>query len=85
MNKNLGYILGIAGLVIAVFSLNISRLKIGLPSFIKTSYILIIGVALIGAGVILLMNKGSGKAKQIAEEVPIYHKNKIVGYRKEHK
>jgi len=81
MAKLTGYIIALVGLVIVVLSLNLGRLNITLPAAIKSSYVMILGLVLIIVGVFLSLNKG--KSTQAAEEVPIYHGNKIVGYRRQ--
>lgn len=84
MNKPIGYILSILGLATIGLSTKIQTLT---NNNLKLSYIIVIGVALIAAGVVMLMDKKSlGKVKHAAEEVPIYEgegKNKrIVGYKR---
>lgn len=83
MGKLIGYILALIGLAILALSfLNI----IPIPSFIKPPYVLVAGFALIILGIALTLNKSNYKAKQSAEEVPIYEgegkHRKIVGYKR---
>lgn len=80
MNKLLAYFIAIVGLGIALLSFNLSMFNFTLPAFIKPVFITLAGIALIIIGVFFSMSKGKGK--HIANEVPIYHKDKIVGYRK---
>ena len=69
MNKPIGYILSILGLATIGLSTKIQTLT---NNNLKLSYIIVIGVALIAAGVVMLMDKKSlGKVKHAAEEVPI--------------
>ncbi len=77
MNKLTGYILAIVGLVVVLLSFNLS--KLGLTA-IKQTYALLIGLVLVAVGVFFVMSKGTDQA---AEEVPIYHGKKIVGYRRQ--
>lgn len=81
MNKLIAYIIAIIGLAVIILSLNLSKLNLSLPASIKPAYIMIAGIILVILGIVLSMNKG--KASQVSEEVPIYHGNKIVGYRKQ--
>jgi len=81
MNKIIAYIIALVGLAIIILSFNLSKLNFTLPASIKSAYIMIAGIILVILGIVLVMNKG--KATQTEEEVPIYHGNKIVGYRKQ--
>ena len=76
MNKLTGYILAIVGLAVVLLSFNLS--KLGLTA-IKQTYALLIGLVLVAIGVFFVMSRGT---EQIAEEVPIYHGKKIIGYRR---
>ena len=88
MNKVIGYVVSIVGLVVMALGFGIFQLKIGFLKGISGAYIAGAGVIAVIVGVVLtLMDKSSGKAKQSKEQVPIYEgtgKNrKIVGYQKE--
>lgn len=83
MNKIIAYVLAIVGIIIVIISFNLSLLKINLPTAIKPAYIMILGLGLVIFGIIMILSgNSSGSGKQIENEVPIYHKDKIVGYRK---
>lgn len=82
VSKIVGYLIAAAGLAITLFSFNLSMFNVTLPSAIKPVFITIAGVAVIILGAVLSMNKGSGKYGYASEELPVYHKNKIVGYRR---
>jgi uncharacterized membrane protein YidH (DUF202 family) len=88
MNKVVGYVVSIVGLVIMALGFNIINLDIELLKGVSSNVISGAGIAIIIVGVVLSM-KGTGgrrRVEQAAEEVPIYRgvgKNrKIVGYRK---
>lgn len=90
MNKLIGYLIAIVGLVLLVLTFNMNKFKIALPQIVKPAYILIIGIVLVILGVVLSMNKEKfKKIPQAEEEVPIYEgegkKRKIIAYRKEGK
>ena len=83
MAKLVGYILAVLGLVVIILSLNLSKLGFNLPASIKAAYVMIAGIVLLILGIFLVIGKGSKATSQSAEEVPIYHGNKIVGYRRQ--
>jgi hypothetical protein len=88
MNKVIGYVVSIVGLVVMALGFGIIPLNIGFLDGVAANYIAGAGIILIVAGVVLsLTDKSSGKAKQAKAQVPIYEgtgKNrKIVGYQKE--
>lgn len=91
MVKILGYLIALLGLGIVILSFNIKRLNIALPTSLKTSYIMIAGLAIVIIGVAFTLKKKSSNSKitQATEEVPIYEgegkQRKIVGYKKEGK
>jgi len=87
MNKVIGYVISIAGIVVMALSFGFLPLDIPILKTLKPMYITIVGVVLVVAGVAISMAFDKGKKiNQSAEEVPIYEgtgKNrKIVGYRR---
>ncbi len=88
INKALGYviaIIGIIGLSASLFpeakdylskSLGISM------SQVSNTYLLIGSVVIILIGVFIVLKSGKKGAMQILKEVPIFHGNKIIGYRR---
>jgi len=79
MNKLIGYVLAVLGLLVVVLSLNSTKIK--MLESVKPAYIMIVGIVLVILGVVLVISKG--KETQAEEEVPIYKGKKIVGYRKQ--
>ena len=79
-NKTIGYILMGIGVVAAALSFPVVRtaLKIAMPSGIKDSYLIIAGAVLVLVGAWI----GFRQAVPQHTEVPIYHGEKIVGYRR---
>lgn len=85
--KMIGYILAIIGLIGLAASLikevqdpifkalNLSA------SQISSTYLMIGSIIVIVIGIFIIMKKG-GKGTKASGEVPIYHGNKIVGYRR---
>ena len=88
MNRALGYftaIIGLIGLTASLFpefkdylssSLSIST------SQITNTYLMIGSVVIIIVAILLVMKSGRRGKTQIPREVPIFHGNKIVGYRR---
>ena len=88
MNRALGYftaIIGLIGLTASLFpefkdylssSLSIST------SQINNTYLMIGSVVIIIVAILLVMKSGRRGKTQIPREVPIFHGNKIVGYRR---
>ena len=89
MNKLLGYGLMVLGIVVIAVNFFMASLstKISFLAKINPAYVLLVGVALVVAGFLFSFNlySSSKKGKQISEEVPIYHGDHIVGYRKANK
>jgi len=87
MNKVIGYVISIVGIVVMALSFGVFSLKIPLLEKLPQMYITIAGLILVGVGVAisLVFEKGK-KIDQSAEEVPIYvgtgKNRKIVGYRR---
>jgi hypothetical protein len=83
MKKGLGYGLVVLGAIAIALSYAYIRTLIGIPTLpapITDLYLIIGGIILIILGG-LVVSKGSfGSPKHV--EVPIYHGNKIVGYRR---
>jgi len=88
MNKYVGYVIAVAGLVVMALGFDFFSLKLAVLENVNPDYLGIGGVVLVVVGVLISMkfDKGSRKSKQADEEVPIYEgtgKNrKIVGYRR---
>lgn len=80
MQKVLGYILSVLGIISLALTLDIITVpfKIALPSYLDDITLTITGVLLAGAGMyIILWGEGKGGPR----EVPIYHGRQIIGYR----
>lgn len=79
MGKTTGYILMIAGVLAFLASYPAIRTALKIPSLgISDFWLMVIGIVILLIGAFLGF-KGSGKQ---AAEVPIYHGDKIVGYRR---
>ena len=81
VNKVLSYIVIGAGVIVSLASFAKVRtmLKIAaLPAGVSDNSIFIIGMVLLVIGAIMSFGSSGGKKK----EVPIYHGEKIVGYRR---
>jgi len=87
MNKFIGYILAVVGLLgLAVSNTKVEAIKKFVPISIPDSvskFILLLSLALIVLGIVFLF--GEGKPKQKTKEVPIYEGKDIIGYRREKK
>jgi len=81
MAKLVGYILMILGIL--VIASKLVWKDVSVLASINILWIGVVGIILIVAGFLFL--KEGSKARQEAEEVPIYHGKKIVGYRRERK
>ena len=83
MKKIIGYLIMLAGLIVLLLPVLAKSItdKLPFPSF----WIMILGLGIMALGFIFLKPSSSMKTKQIEAEVPIYHKDKIVGYRRAHK
>lgn len=81
VNKILGYTLSIIGIgVIAVGSMPKLGASMGLPASLgENMYVLGAGLLISAAGIFILTRSSSSKQHA---EVPIYHEDKIVGYRR---
>lgn len=82
--KLLGIIITLAGFVIIVLNLLFKNSIAKVIPFGNPLWITIIGLVAVIAGAFLIKTETT-KYTQAHEEVPIYHGNKIVGYRKEKK
>ena len=80
MNKIIGYVLCILGLIGFALTFDIVKttLKITIPTAITSDILTIGAAALIIIGIFLVWKGGSSQPK----EVPIYHGKDIVGYRR---
>lgn len=80
MNKTVGYVFIILGVIIFLFSFQqISKIiKISLPSALTSNIIMVIGVVVLLVGA-FIVSKGT---KNKVEEVPIYQGKEVVGFRR---
>lgn len=80
--KIIGYIICLAGLfgIALTFPVVAKTLNITIPAQITTQVLTIASIILILIGVVLLYTKKGSSGK--VSEVPIYHGDKIVGYRR---
>lgn len=81
MNKVLGYvlaILGIVGLLLTVESIK-KILGIALPAFLSTTMLTTLSIILLAIGLFILIKL---KQSSVVKEVPIYHGKEVVGYRR---
>lgn len=85
MNKVVGYVFAVVGLVAIVMGSGFFG-EVDLIG-ITSLQISIVGVVLVVIGVALSLVGGRGRSRQKSEEVPIYEgvgkKRRIVGYRKD--
>ncbi|MFQ5530978.1 MAG: hypothetical protein ACE5ES_00015 [Candidatus Nanoarchaeia archaeon] len=82
VNSIVGYGFAALGLIALILTIDGVRAGIQLPEYLTKSALTIIGLVLVVIGVVLLKASGVGRAKQSAEEVPIYKGKTIVGYRR---
>jgi hypothetical protein len=87
MNKVIGYVISIVGIVVMALSFGLVKLDLPILETIKPMYVTGVGIALIVAGVAISLAADKGKKiSQSEEEVPIYEgtgkHRKIVGYRR---
>lgn len=85
MAKILGYLIGLIGLVIVLFSFEFVRLLTGikLPSIPGGDFtIMIIGLVVMIVGVYIAFKGSRVKIEEAPKEVPIYQNEQIVGYRR---
>lgn len=86
VNKLLGYIFSLTG--IFAVALTIEPIKnmvdITIPEILTNTYLMFGGSALVLIGLIIILqgNKKYSKKSIKGKEVPIYHKGKVVGYRR---
>ena len=87
MNKVIGYVVSVVGLVLMVVGFGI--FKVSALAGVNPNYISIAGIVLVIVGVILSL-QGSGGRRRVSsdeDEVPIYKgtgkKRRVVGYRKD--
>ncbi len=84
MNKVVGYVLAVVGLVVIALGSGFFG-EVNLYG-IDSLYVSVAGVGLVVVGVIVSLKGGSGRVKKQSEEIPIYEgvgkKRKIVGYRR---
>lgn len=80
-NKFLGYSITTIGMIIIILSFTQIQkaLKITLPAFLTSNVLTILGVIVLALGSFILVR--STKENKLTE-VPIYHGEKVVGYRR---
>jgi len=80
MKKIVGIVAGLVGLVIFVLSFAAVRtaFKIAIPKGISDNILMIVGGVLLIVGAIFSFGKGKKKMR----EVPIYHGENVVGFRR---
>ena len=89
LQKIIGYIVSIIGIIILAISSERGNAIIPLSKIIPQKYALIIGLVIIVIGVIILSisNKGKTSSSKQKPEVPIYEgkgkKRRLVGYQRE--
>lgn len=78
--KSIGYAVSIVGILVLILGFDPVRkaLKITLPSGFNVLYITIVGIIIVVIGAFLVIKSDPSRGG----EVPIYHGNKIVGYRR---
>jgi len=81
MRRVLGYVLALLGIVFLA-SKNLPQIQTYFPYItqIPQNVILVVGGALIILGIFMIIGWRRGHAP--GREVPIYHRNRVVGYRK---
>ncbi len=88
MYKPLGYLIAIIGLIGLAASLFPETKDYLSKSFnisisqINNTYLMIGSIVIIIVAILLVMKSGRRGKTQIPREVPIFHGNKIVGYRR---
>jgi hypothetical protein len=89
MDKAIGYVVAIGGIVVMAFGLGMIPLEVAFLEGVAGNVVSGVGVGMVVVGVLLSMNKGGGKkgkGDDGEDEVPIYEgvgkKRRIVGYRK---
>lgn len=82
-NKILGYSITAVGVIIVLLSFSQIQKALGItfPPFLTPNVLTIIGVIILAIGSFILI-KTTSKGKMT--EVPIYHGEKVVGYRRIH-
>ena len=78
MAKLTAYIIMVLGIIVIALPFIIKSTIDNLP--FQSYWVIIAGLILLAVGFIFLK---PGKSSQAAEEVPIYHGTKIVGYRRQ--
>lgn len=80
MKKMVGYVLMGLGVLVMFLQMFGSRVNINILGGLSASIVWIVALVLIGVG--LVIGLGKQKPQQAEHEVPIYHGEKIVGYRR---
>ena len=81
MKQIVGYLLGIAGIVVLALSFDSVQkaIRISMPGSLTANVLTAAGLILIGVSMVILVKSSKG---QKVSEVPIYHGKEIVGYRR---
>ena len=81
MKKVVGIVIAVVGALVFALSFSVVRIgfKITLPGALNDNILMAIGAVILIVGVYLGFGKG-GKKKM--SEVPIYHGNNVVGFRR---
>jgi hypothetical protein len=80
MKKMVGYVLMGLGVLVMFLQLFGSRMNINILGGLSASIAWIVALGLLGVGLVITL--GKQKPEQAEHEVPIYHGEKIVGYRR---
>ena len=81
MNRSLGYVISLIGILIIVLGIKPvnESLNIAFLESISGNVLLVIGIVIAAIGVFIL--RSSPKSKKLSE-VPIYHGKDVVGFRR---
>ncbi|MFH1801591.1 MAG: hypothetical protein ABH804_02030 [archaeon] len=84
MGKILGYVFSLAGVFALAMTMDpVKKLvPFEIPSTITNTALLIVGGILVVLGIFMIKSRGLTNKHLQRGEVPIYHKGKIVGYRR---
>jgi hypothetical protein len=79
--KLLSYAIILVGVIVIILSFTQIQkaIKLTLPAFLTPNVLMIIGVIVLAVGSFILVKAGS---KDKLTDVPIYHGEKVVGYRR---
>ena len=82
MNRSLGYVISLVGIVILVLGIKPVNESFNLAFLegVSGNVLLVIGIVIAAIGVFILRSS-PGRTKQ-SKEVPIFHGKEVVGYRR---